>query len=124
MVGSVKIAILRQYTAEQNYSASVVVHFTQFKLCTWYSVLPSQLSFRKLLIVRKVFCMLQSGGFIYVYRFLDGGRNLELVHKTQVEGIPMAVAAFKGKLVAGIGTSLRMYELGKKKLLRKCEYRK
>ncbi|GMH39601.1 hypothetical protein BSKO_07499 [Bryopsis sp. KO-2023] len=71
------------------------------------------------------FCPLEAdGGFIRVYRFLENGQELELVHKTPVEGIPLALSAFKGKLLAGIGTSLRMYEMGKKKLLRKCEYRK
>jgi splicing factor 3B subunit 3 len=34
------------------------------------------------------------------------------------------VAAFKGRLLAGVGSSLRIYEAGKKKLLRKCEHRK
>jgi splicing factor 3B subunit 3 len=33
----------------------------------------------------------------------------------------MALAAFQGHLVAGIGKALRLYELGKKQLLRKCE---
>lgn len=56
-------------------------------------------------------------------RILDRGTRLELLHKTQVEGIPGALAPFKGKLLAGVGPVLRMYELGKKKLLRKCEYR-
>ena len=30
----------------------------------------------------------------------------------------------KGKLLAGIGSTLRVYEAGRKKLLRKCEHRK
>jgi len=33
----------------------------------------------------------------------------------------MALAAFQGHLAAGIGKALRLYELGKKQLLRKCE---
>lgn len=33
----------------------------------------------------------------------------------------MALAAFQGHLVAGVGKALRLYELGKKQLLRKCE---
>lgn len=35
-----------------------------------------------------------------------------------------ALAGFKGRLLAGCGPLLRLYELGKKKLLRKCEYKK
>jgi len=34
-----------------------------------------------------------------------------------------ALCAFKSRLLAGCGPVLRMYELGKKKLLRKCEYK-
>jgi hypothetical protein len=54
---------------------------------------------------------------------LDDGARLELVHKTQVEGIPGALAPFRGRLLAGVGPVLRLFELGRKKLLRKCEYR-
>jgi len=47
--------------------------------------------------------------------------DLELVHKTPVDAVPSALHAFNGKLLVGIGNLLRMYDLGKKKLLRKCE---
>ncbi|KAK9824249.1 hypothetical protein WJX72_008915 [[Myrmecia] bisecta] len=63
-------------------------------------------------------------GFIRIYRFQDQGKALELVHKTPVGGIPGALIAFKGRLLCGIDATLRMYDLGKKKLLRKCEHRK
>jgi splicing factor 3B subunit 3 len=56
-------------------------------------------------------------------RILDRGARLELLHKTQLEGIPGALTAFKGRLLAGVGPVLRLFELGRKKLLRKCEYR-
>lgn len=56
-------------------------------------------------------------------RILDRGARLELLHKTQLEGIPGALVAFKGRLLAGVGPVLRLFELGRKKLLRKCEYR-
>lgn len=59
-----------------------------------------------------------------MYAIRDGGRKLELLHKTKVDGIPGALAPFKGRLLAGIETTVRLYELGKKKLLRKCEHRK
>ncbi|KAL6757658.1 CPSF A subunit region-domain-containing protein [Haematococcus lacustris] len=63
--------------------------------------------------------------YIRVYRVLDSGRRLELLHKTQTEGGPVgAVAGYKGRLLASSGPVLRLYELGKKKLLRKCEYKK
>ncbi|KAE8717986.1 Splicing factor 3B subunit 3 [Hibiscus syriacus] len=59
--------------------------------------------------------------FIHIYRFLEDGRSLELLHKTQVEGVPLALCQFQGRLLAGIGSVLRLYDLGKKRLLRKCE---
>ena len=60
-----------------------------------------------------------SGCAIHVYRILDG--RLQLLHKTEVEDVPVAMCDFGGKLLVGIGRSLRLYELGKKKLLKKCE---
>ncbi|KAL9259372.1 Spliceosome-associated protein 130 B-like protein [Drosera capensis] len=60
-------------------------------------------------------------GYIHVYRFIDEGRSLELLHKTQVEGVPLALSQFQGRLLAGIGSVLRLYDLGKRRLLRKCE---
>lgn len=35
-----------------------------------------------------------------------------------------ALCGFKSRLLAGCGSTLRMYELGKKKMLRKCEYKR
>ncbi|XP_077216205.1 spliceosome-associated protein 130 A [Tasmannia lanceolata] len=62
-----------------------------------------------------------SAGFIHIYRFVEDGKGLELLHKTQVEGVPLALCQFQGRLLAGIGSVLRLYELGKRRLLRKCE---
>lgn len=60
-------------------------------------------------------------GFIHIYKFVDEGRSLELLHKTQVDDVPLALCQFQGRLLAGIGSVLRLYDLGRKKLLRKCE---
>ncbi|KAL6126564.1 hypothetical protein ACLB2K_074611 [Fragaria x ananassa] len=60
-------------------------------------------------------------GYIHIYRFLDDGKSLELLHKTEVDGIPLALCQFQGRLLAGIGPVLRLYDLGRKRLLRKCE---
>lgn len=62
-----------------------------------------------------------TAGFIHIYRFVEDGKSLELLHKTQVDGIPLALSQFQGRLLAGIGSVLRLYDLGKKRLLRKCE---
>ena len=45
-------------------------------------------------------------------------KALEFIHKTKVEEPPMALLPFHGRLVAGIGKNLRIYELGLKQLLR------
>ena len=62
------------------------------------------------------------GGFVHLYRYLEEG-TVELVHKTPLDGIPGALCAFKGRLLVGVGNALRLYEFGKKKLLRKVENR-
>lgn len=65
-----------------------------------------------------------SGCFLYTFRMIGEGERhttLELVHKTSVEAPPCALAAFNGKLLVGVGRLLRLYDLGKKKLLKKCE---
>jgi splicing factor 3B subunit 3 len=54
-----------------------------------------------------------------VYRIL--GDRLQLLHKTALEDVPLALCEFHGKLLVGVGRSIRLFELGKKKLLRKCE---
>jgi splicing factor 3B subunit 3 len=63
------------------------------------------------------------GGNIHVYRMIEGGRKLIKVHSTQVEDVPLALCQYQGRLMAGVGKTLRIYELGKKKLLKKCENR-
>ena len=62
-----------------------------------------------------------SAGFIHVYRFQEDGKELEFIHKTTVEEPPMALLAFQGRLLAGVGTNLRIFDLGMKQLLRKCQ---
>ena len=61
-----------------------------------------------------------AGGFLSLYTYDADGR-IALKHKTPVDGCPGAVCAFKGRLLAGVGSALRVYEFGKKKLLRKAE---
>lgn len=62
-----------------------------------------------------------AAGFIHIYRFIEDGKSLELLHKTQVEGVPTALCQFQGRLLVGMGSVLRLYDLGKRRLLRKCE---
>lgn len=61
------------------------------------------------------------GGFIYTYQVFDSGDKLDFIHKTPVEEIPGVMCAFQGRVLIGVGRLLRIYDIGKKKLLRKCE---
>lgn len=64
-----------------------------------------------------------SGGYIHLYRFVKRGDSmqLEFVHKTPVNDVTLAMTEFDKKLLCGVGRYLRIYDLGTKKLLRKCE---
>lgn len=62
-----------------------------------------------------------TSGFIHIYRFQEEGKELEFIHKTKVDEPPLALLAFQGRLVVGIGKNLRIYDLGMKQLLRKCQ---
>ncbi|XP_063951441.1 splicing factor 3B subunit 3-like [Lytechinus pictus] len=62
-----------------------------------------------------------SGGAIHTYLLTEEGKKLEFLHKTLVDDVPSAIASFQGRVLIGIGRLLRIYDLGKKKLLRKCE---
>jgi len=62
------------------------------------------------------------GGSIHVYR-IHAGERLEYLHTTYLEDSPTAITAFQGRVLVGVGHLLRIYDLGKKKMLRKCENR-
>eukprot|EP00756_Hemistasia_phaeocysticola_P054666 Hpha_TRINITY_DN30578_c0_g1::TRINITY_DN30578_c0_g1_i1::g.193750::m.193750/K12830/SF3B3, SAP130, RSE1; splicing factor 3B subunit 3 len=63
-------------------------------------------------------------GLLLTFRFRNEGRLLDLVHKTVITGgIPYAMHPFQGKLLVGVGNLLRLYSLGRRRLLRKCENR-
>ena len=62
-----------------------------------------------------------SAGFIHVYRLHDNGKELEFIHKTKIEQPPLALLPFQGRLLAGVGPELRIYDLGMKQMLRKCQ---
>lgn len=61
-------------------------------------------------------------GFLDVYK-ITGTGNMELLHRTIVDGPVGALCSFSGRVLAGVGRTLRLYELGRRKLLRKCENR-
>ncbi|KAH0475974.1 MAG: hypothetical protein KVP17_002306, partial [Porospora cf. gigantea B] len=53
----------------------------------------------------------------------DSKYELTLLHSTPVEDIPTALCPFQGRLLVGVGNRIRLLSLGKKKLLRKSEFR-
>lgn len=64
---------------------------------------------------------------IHTYRMYQNDRGriqLEFLHTTPVDDIPSAVTPFQGRILVGVGRILRIYDMGKKKLLRKCENKK
>ncbi|CAO1634280.1 unnamed protein product [Sympodiomycopsis kandeliae] len=61
--------------------------------------------------------------YLTVYAITEDGKSLELLHRTEIEDIALAIRPFQGRLLVGVGKTLRIYELGQKKLLRKCENR-
>ncbi|KAF3050035.1 pre-mRNA-splicing factor rse1 [Didymella keratinophila] len=62
-----------------------------------------------------------SGASIQIYKISPTGRELELFHETKVNEPPLALLAFKGKLIAGIGRNLCLYDCGMRSLLRKAQ---
>lgn len=62
-----------------------------------------------------------NSGFLDTYKLDQNGCDFELVHRTPVDEVPMALCPYNGRLLAGVGRMLRLYDMGKKKLLRKCE---
>ena len=47
--------------------------------------------------------------------------HLQFIHGTAVSHAPLALSPFHGMLLAGMGQTLALYDLGLRKLLRKCE---
>ncbi|KAL6823892.1 CPSF A subunit region domain-containing protein [Trichoderma camerunense] len=62
-----------------------------------------------------------SDAFVHIYRFENDGRGLVFIHKTKVEEPPMTMIPFQGRVLVGIGKTLRIYDLGMRQLLRKAQ---
>lgn len=50
-------------------------------------------------------------------------QRLQFLHSTPVEEVPYAIAPCGGRALVGVGRTLRLYDLGTKRLLRKAEAR-
>lgn len=64
-----------------------------------------------------------SGGCIYTFLLSNNGSQLELIHRTPTDEVVNAVHDFRGMALVGVGKKIRLYDLGKRKLLAKCENR-
>ena len=62
---------------------------------------------------------MHKGGFVHVYRLIE--TKLTLLHSTPVDDVPGAIVGFGGRALISVGKVLRIYDLGKRKLLRKAE---
>lgn len=62
-------------------------------------------------------------GALRVYRIERKSSRPILLHETPIEEPAFALAAFRDMIVVGIGRSIRLYDLGKQRLLRKGEYK-
>lgn len=59
-------------------------------------------------------------GYIHIYKIDDSGKKLRFIHKTKTPEPPLAISAFQGRVLVGIGKTLTMYDLGMKQCLRKA----
>ena len=62
----------------------------------------------------------QTEAYLRVYKWNQEGTELEFVHKTPTEEIPTALLGFNGQLMIGMGRTLRIYQMSKKRLCRKA----
>lgn len=58
---------------------------------------------------------------VRAYRLIEECTSIELLHSTPMDDVPQVMCPFQGRVLIGVGKCLRIYDLGKKKLLRKCE---
>lgn len=61
-----------------------------------------------------------SSASLQIYKITADGRQLELFHETEVPEPPTALLPFKGRLMAGIGRNLCLYDCGMRSVLRKA----
>uniref|UniRef100_A0A1I8G522 CPSF_A domain-containing protein n=1 Tax=Macrostomum lignano TaxID=282301 RepID=A0A1I8G522_9PLAT len=61
------------------------------------------------------------GAVLRTYRVVGALERLDFLHETAVEDAPQAMCPFQGRVLVSVGRVLRIYDLGKQKMLRKCE---
>ena len=59
---------------------------------------------------------------IHVYS-IDSSGNLTFVHSTEIEDVPLCMAAYQGRVLVSVGNHLRMYDMSKSQLITRAEVR-
>ena len=65
-----------------------------------------------------------TASYVNIYGFDKEDKKFEFINTTRLDGICHSMFSFKGRVLLGVGNYLRLYDLGKKQLLKKCEYKK
>ena len=61
------------------------------------------------------------GGCVYTFLVHKNGQGFDFIHGTPTDEPVYAIHAFKGVVLVGCGKKLRLYDMGKRRLLKKCE---
>lgn len=61
-------------------------------------------------------------GNLRVFRLVEASGFFELLHRTKITGVATALSSFHGRVLAGLGDLICLYEMGRKCLLRKCGF--
>ena len=65
-----------------------------------------------------------SNAYLVVFVLKENETKIEFVFKQSVNDIVRALCEYQGRLLAGVGNSLVLYDMGKSHLLKKCECKK
>ena len=119
------IRIIEPSQLESTFLLELPEHEAAFSLCILPFASRPDVTFLAVGTVSNLIYSPQkfSAAFIHIYQFVREGAGLQLLHKTPVDEVPLALSAYQGKLLAGVGKALRVYDLGKRKLLKKTETR-
>ncbi|KAI3638541.1 hypothetical protein MIR68_003039 [Amoeboaphelidium protococcarum] len=95
---------------------------TCMKICTLFSTtVQSSHQYLAVGVVSNLSLGKKENSGCYIDTYFINSQQLQFVHRTEVECPVYALCPYQGRLLAGVGRTLRLYELGLKKLLRKLE---
>mmetsp|Transcript_8533 Transcript_8533/g.28705 ORF Transcript_8533/g.28705 Transcript_8533/m.28705 type:complete len:1198 (+) Transcript_8533:128-3721(+) len=118
------VRIVNPKDAKSTFTLELAKNEAALSLCHVYMSGPNELLLAVGTAISLTFAPRDcEGGFIHLYRYGTDGTTLTLVHSTPTDGPVGALCGFKGHLLAGVNNALRIYDFGKKKMLRKVENR-